>query len=256
MFLTNEKKKHSTWQGTFYTRKWNDQTPVVYFEKLYGGRPLLKKINQLALQENLIFNSSMVDENNATVWQSAGWEVSEKLNVLSLNLKNIKQSDKNIENVEVFTDAKIPEVLNLDHNIFDPYWQNSIAAFKETLESCVHNYLFIQKAGGDTAGYGILGITRNHGFLQRLGIVAQMRAIESGRPMLRATNEGVTAHIGSRGEILKSLPNQRVDTLTGQIQPRQGHTPYLWIGPYPALFVALLTLIYAGLTVPFRRRQR
>ena len=47
MFLTNEKKKHSTWQGTFYTRKWNDQTPVVYFEKLYGGRPLLKKINQL-----------------------------------------------------------------------------------------------------------------------------------------------------------------------------------------------------------------
>ena len=45
MFLTNEKKKHSTWQGTFYTRKWNDQTPVVYFEKLYGGRPLLKKIN-------------------------------------------------------------------------------------------------------------------------------------------------------------------------------------------------------------------
>lgn len=86
--------------------------------------------------------------------------------------------------------------------------------------------------------------------------MAQMRAIESGRPMLRATNDGVTAHIGSRGEILKSLPNQRVDTLTGQIQPRQGHTPYLWIGPYPALFVALLTLIYAGLTVPFRRRQR
>ena len=47
MFLTNEKKKHSTWQGTFYTRKWNDQTPVVYFEKLYGGRPLLKKVNHL-----------------------------------------------------------------------------------------------------------------------------------------------------------------------------------------------------------------
>ena len=86
--------------------------------------------------------------------------------------------------------------------------------------------------------------------------MAQMRAIESGRPMLRATNDGVTAHIGSRGEILNSLPNQRVDTLTGQIQPRQGRTPYNWIGHYPALLVALLTLIYAGLTVPFRRRQR
>ena len=62
MFLTNEKKKHSTWQGTFYTRKWNDQTPVVYFEKLYGGKPLLKKINQLALQENLINHRRVKDE--------------------------------------------------------------------------------------------------------------------------------------------------------------------------------------------------
>ena len=82
MFLTNEKKKHSTWQGTFYTRKWNDQLPVVYFEKIYGGKPLLKKVNQLALHENLIFNSSMVDENNSEVWLSAGWKILEKLNSL------------------------------------------------------------------------------------------------------------------------------------------------------------------------------
>lgn|SRR5210317_2361359 len=173
MFLTNEKKKHNTWQGTFYTRKWNDQTPVVYFEKLYGGRPLLKKINQLALEENFIFNSSMVYETNSAVWQSAGWKVLEKLNVLSLSLKNIKQSERNVENVEVFTDTKIPEVIKLDHNIFEPYWQNSRAAFKETIESCVHNYLFVQKANNDIVGYGILGITRNYGFLQRFGIVKE-----------------------------------------------------------------------------------
>jgi GNAT superfamily N-acetyltransferase len=173
MFLTNEKKKHNTWQGTFYTRKWNDQTPVVYFEKLYGGRPLLKKINQLALEENLIFNSSMVYETNSAVWQSAGWKVLEKLNVLSLSLKNIKQSKRNVENVEVFTDTKIPEVIKLDHNIFEPYWQNSSAAFKETIESCVHNYLFVQKNNNDIVGYGILGITRNYGFLQRFGIVKE-----------------------------------------------------------------------------------
>ena len=89
MFLTNEKKKHSTWQGTFYTRKWNGQTRIVYFEKLYGGRPLLKKVNQLALQENLIFNSSMVDENNSAVWQSAGWKVLEKLNNPEEQLDNV-----------------------------------------------------------------------------------------------------------------------------------------------------------------------
>ena len=127
----------------------------------------------------------MVDENNSAVWQSAGWEILEKLNVLSLNLKNIKQSDKNIENVDVFTDAKIPEVLRLDHDIFDPYWQNSSAAFKETIESCVHNYLFIQKADGDTAGYGILGITRNYGFLQRFGIVKKYQNRGLGKMLLQ-----------------------------------------------------------------------
>ena len=215
MFLTNEKKKHSAWQGTFYTRKWNDQTPVVYFEKVYGGRPLLKKINQLALQENLIFNSSMIDENNSAVWQSAGWKVLEKLHVLSLNLKSIKQSDKNIENVEAFTDTKIPEVLKLDNNIFDPYWQNSSAAFKETIESCVHNYLFTQKANNETVGYGILGVTRNYGFLQRFGIVKKHQNSGLGKDML----EDVVAFSKQ-----KKLINVRLNT---QIQNKHAQSLYL-----------------------------
>ena len=215
MFLTNEKKKHSAWQGTFYTRKWNDQTPVVYFEKVYGGRPLLKKINQLALQENLIFNSSMIDENNSAVWQSAGWKVLEKLNVLSLNLTSIKQSDKNIENVEAFTNTKIPEVLKLDNNIFDPYWQNSSAAFKETIESCVHNYLFTQKANNETVGYGILGVTRNYGFLQRFGIVKKHQNSGLGKDML----EDVVAFSKQ-----KKLINVRLNT---QIQNKHAQNLYL-----------------------------
>ena len=215
MFLTNEKKKHSAWQGTFYTRKWNDQTPVVYFEKVYGGRPLLKKINQLALQENLIFNSSMIDENNSAVWQSAGWKVLEKLNVLSLNLTSIKQSDKNIENVEAFTDTKIPEILKLDKNIFDPYWQNSSAAFKETIESCVHNYLFTQKANNETVGYGILGVTRNYGFLQRFGIVKKHQNSGLGKDML----EDVVAFSKQ-----KKLINVRLNT---QIQNKHAQNLYL-----------------------------
>ena len=185
MFLTNEKKKHNTWQGTFYTRKWNDQTPIVYFEKLYGGKPLLKKINQLAHHENLLFNSSMVNENNSAVWKSAGWVVLEKLNVLSLNLKSVKQSDVNVNNVEVFNDTKIPEVLKLDHEIFDPYWQNSNAAFKETIESCVHNYLFTQNVNNESVGYGILGITRNYGFLQRFGIVKKHQNSGLGKNLLK-----------------------------------------------------------------------
>tara|TARA_B100001113_G_scaffold261892_1_gene216809 strand:- start:217 stop:924 length:708 start_codon:yes stop_codon:yes gene_type:complete len=215
MFLTNEKKKHSTWQGTFYTRKWNDQISVVYFEKLYGGKPLLKKINQLALQESLVFNSSMVDENNSAVWQSAGWHVLEKLNVLTLNLKSIKQPNKNTENVEIFTNSKIPEVIKLDHNIFDPYWQNSSAAFKETIESCVHNYLFIQKANNDMAGYGILGITRNFGFLQRFGIVKKYQNNGLGKELL----ENIVAFSKQ-----KKLINIRLNT---QAQNKHAQSLYL-----------------------------
>ena len=85
MFLTDEKNKHNSWQGTFYTRKWNDDTPIAYFEKSYGGKPLLKKINQIANQNDLIFNSSMVDESNSNIWKISGWEKVQRLNVLSLN---------------------------------------------------------------------------------------------------------------------------------------------------------------------------
>ena len=170
MFLTNEKKKHNSWQGTFYTRKWNDNTSIAYFEKSYGGKPLLKKINQVAIQNNLIFHSSMVDENNSEIWKTSGWDVVQRLNVLSLNLKNVKPSDEEVVNVESFISKKIPEIIKLDHKIFEPYWQNSIAAFNETISSCTHNYLFIHREDKNPIGYGILGITRNYGFLQRFGI--------------------------------------------------------------------------------------
>lgn len=184
MFLTSEKTKHSTWQGSFYTRKWNASTPIVYFEKAYGGRSLLKKINQLALQENLIFHSSMVDEANSEVWKSSGWQIMEKLNVLSISLKNTENSNNEIKNFEMFTETKIPEVLNVDHKIFEPYWQNSYAAFKETIESCTYNYLFTKKIENAVVGYGVLGITRSFGFLQRFGIVKDFQNSGFGRELL------------------------------------------------------------------------
>lgn len=184
MFLTDEKKKHNSWQGTFYTRKWNDDTSIVYFEKAYGGKPLLKKINQIAGQNNLIFNSSMVDESNSETWKVSGWEEVQKLNVLSLNLKHVKYSDREVENVEIFTNKKIPEIINLDHKIFDSYWQNSVAAFNETISSCTHNYLFMQKKDNNTVGYGILGVTRNYGFLQRFGIDKEFQQRGFGKILL------------------------------------------------------------------------
>ena len=184
MFLTDEKNKHNSWQGTFYTRKWNDDTPIAYFEKSYGGKPLLKKINQIANQNDLIFNSSMVDESNSNIWKISGWEKVQRLNVLSLNLRNIRSSDEKVKNVENFTNKNISEIIKLDHDIFDTYWQNSTAAFNETISSCTYNYLFIQKVENDSIGYGILGITRSFGFLQRFGIVKEFQQNGFGKKLL------------------------------------------------------------------------
>ena len=56
---------------------------------------------------------------------------------------------------------------------------------------------------------------------------SQMRALETGRWMLRSTNTGLTAAINEKGEIVKSLPQFVRGTLEVDVQPRTGTTPYV-----------------------------
>ena len=56
---------------------------------------------------------------------------------------------------------------------------------------------------------------------------SQMRALETGRWMLRATNTGLTAAINEKGEIVKALPQFVRGTLEVEVQPRTGTTPYV-----------------------------
>jgi apolipoprotein N-acyltransferase len=81
--------------------------------------------------------------------------------------------------------------------------------------------------------------------------ISRMRALETGRPMLRATNDGVTALIGHDGALLGTLPQFRPGVLTGVVEPRQGLTPYARTGNGPVL--ALLAL---GLAAGFARASR
>ena len=65
MYLTNEKTKHSSWVGSYKTRKWNDVTSIIYFEKVYGGKSLLKRI-KLEKEKVIIiqsFNFLLYQEN-------------------------------------------------------------------------------------------------------------------------------------------------------------------------------------------------
>lgn len=72
--------------------------------------------------------------------------------------------------------------------------------------------------------------------------IAQMRALETGRYMLRATNTGVTAIIDQRGEVLQRAPEFTAVALTGQAQGFGGQTPFVRFGNAAFLPLALLLL--------------
>lgn len=79
--------------------------------------------------------------------------------------------------------------------------------------------------------------------------IARMRALETGRYMLRSTNTGVTAIVSPAGHIVSRAPLFSTTALTGMIQPMSGLTPYAHIGgdkPVMAFILSLLGLILAA----------
>jgi apolipoprotein N-acyltransferase len=73
--------------------------------------------------------------------------------------------------------------------------------------------------------------------------IARMRALESGRYMLRATNTGITAIISPTGKVLKQAPIFKPWVLSGEIVPMQGLTPYAKLGGDPPIIYTLITLL-------------
>jgi apolipoprotein N-acyltransferase len=73
--------------------------------------------------------------------------------------------------------------------------------------------------------------------------ISRMRALEAGRPLLRAANDGVSAIIGADGEVMVTLPRFKPGVLTGVVQPRSGLTPYARVGNVPVVSVCSLLLL-------------
>jgi len=95
---------------------------------------------------------------------------------------------------------------------------------------------------------------RSHALPQHLQI-ARMRALETGRPMLRATNTGVTAAIDDRGRVLAQLSPHTAGVLEVSVQGTGGLTPFARAGNLPALLAALLALALAAAATA-RRGER
>ncbi|WP_417703397.1 apolipoprotein N-acyltransferase [Rheinheimera aquimaris] len=83
------------------------------------------------------------------------------------------------------------------------------------------------------------------GPLQHLQI-AQMRALEFGRPLLRATNNGVTATVNAAGEISKVAPQFTEAVLTDTVRLTAGATPYSRFGDTPLQLLSITLLLCCG----------
>ncbi|WBA12371.1 apolipoprotein N-acyltransferase [Salinivibrio kushneri] len=84
--------------------------------------------------------------------------------------------------------------------------------------------------------------------------IARMRALEFGLPVIRATNNGVTALVDEHGKLEATLPQFETQVLTTQITGTEGITPYRQWGNTP-LWLWVMTSGCLGVMV-WRRDTR
>jgi len=83
--------------------------------------------------------------------------------------------------------------------------------------------------------------------------MARLRALESGRYLLRATNTGISAVIAPDGSLRERSAQFTRAVLSAQVEPRSGATPFVRWGQWPALALGLLLLMVASFMVSRRR---
>lgn len=89
----------------------------------------------------------------------------------------------------------------------------------------------------------------SHGPHQHLEI-ARMRAMELGRPMLRATNSGITAMIDERGRTITRIEPFVADVASARVALVEGRTLFHRLGEWPTW---LISFAFGGLTLRKKR---
>ena len=82
--------------------------------------------------------------------------------------------------------------------------------------------------------------------------IARVRAAETGRWLVRATNTGLSAVVSSRGELKALLPQFEIAAGTFEVVPMRGETPWVRFGDAPIL-IALAVWLAAGLVLARRK---
>lgn len=74
--------------------------------------------------------------------------------------------------------------------------------------------------------------------------MVQMRALETGKWIIRATNNGVSAFIDPHGHITQQAPQFKQAILRGTVYATQGQTPYSRLGNWPVLLLSFGLLVW------------
>ena len=85
--------------------------------------------------------------------------------------------------------------------------------------------------------------------------MAKMRAIELGLPVIRATNDGISAVIGMDGQVLAQMENFQAGYLDGEFRLPAGSTFYRHSGPFFGYGLAVFALLCCGLLPRIRRAR-
>ncbi len=83
----------------------------------------------------------------------------------------------------------------------------------------------------------------SHGPFQHMEI-ARMRALELGKPVIRSTNDGITAITDYKGRITAQLPQFQSKVLRAEATSTKGTTPYHKYGSLPLIIFVVLSLVF------------
>ncbi len=68
---------------------------------------------------------------------------------------------------------------------------------------------------------------------------------ELGKPLIRSTNNGLTAVTDYKGKIVEQVPQFETAVLRAELTPTDGTTPYRTFGTWPLYFWVALSLMLA-----------
>jgi apolipoprotein N-acyltransferase len=81
--------------------------------------------------------------------------------------------------------------------------------------------------------------------------IAQMRALENGRYLLRATNNGISAIVDEKGNLVKTSSQFKEEVLNGEVYVMKGNTPFGKTGSTPILVLCGVLIVVTRL---FKRK--